>query len=225
MGETKRLAILVIATLIIGIAGLALVTLLPPFFEGDLVVTSYEATLYGNGTLTEHYTYEVKNSGEYHMLYRSWEEPLLFTTPAQPSVMMVSATPPPGAIAYAKDNSGTVKVFGDSSAASYTSIIGQSAQDNEVGIYNPGSFAAGQYTVDYTYILYPPIEYDGTTTHLNLKFAGQSHIPYHAVTIAVPADGIQQVFAYPPAMSRFCREIPIHSGAVQQQMKILPSRC
>ncbi len=80
MGETKQLAFLVIACLIIGGAGLVLVTVLPPLFEGDLTVTSYEATLYGNGTLTEHYTYEVKTSGEYHMLYRSWEEPLLFTT-------------------------------------------------------------------------------------------------------------------------------------------------
>ncbi len=86
-------------------------------------------------------------------------------------------------------------------AASYRSTISQSAQNDEVGIYNPGSFAAGQYTVDYTYLLYPPIEYDTGVTHLNLKFAGQSHIPYHAVTITVPAEGVQQVFAYPPAMS------------------------
>ena len=155
MGEIKQLAILVIACLIIGIVGIVLVAVLPPVFEGDLAVSSYEATLYGNGTLTEQYTYDVKTSGEYHMLYRSWEEPLLFTTPAQPSVMMVSATPPAGTIAYAKDDSGNVVVYGDSSAAAYTSAIGRSAQNDEVGIYSPNSFAAGQYTVAYTYVLYP----------------------------------------------------------------------
>ena len=200
MGEIKQLAVLVTACLIIGVIGIVLSTVLPPLFEGDLTVSSYTATLYDNGTLTERYTYDVKTSGEYHMLYRSWEEPLLFTTPAQPSVEIVSATPPSGTIAYAKDDSGNVAVYGDSSAASYASIIGRSAQDDEAGIFSPGSFAAGQYTVAYTYVLYPPIEFDGSTTHLNLKFAGQSHIPYHDITIMVPADGIQQVFAYPPTL-------------------------
>ena len=201
MGETKQLGILVIVCLIIGIIGIVLVTILPPLFEGDLTVSSYAATLYDNGTLTEQYTYDVKTSGEYHMLYRSWEEPLLFSVPTQPSVMMVSAIPPPGTVAYAQDDSGTVTIYGDASAASYKTAIGQSAQNDEVGIYNPGSFSAGQYTVLYTYILYPPIEYDTGVTHLNLKFAGLSHVPYYAVTITVPADSIQQVFAYPPTMS------------------------
>jgi len=143
MGETKQLAILIIVCLIIGIICIVLVTMLPPLFEGDLTVSSYAATLYDNGTLTEQYTYDVKTSGEYHMLYRSWEEPLLFTVPTQPSVMMVSATPPPGTIAYAKDDRGTVAVYGDASAASYKSTIGQSAQNDEVGIYSPSSFAMG----------------------------------------------------------------------------------
>ena len=53
MGETKQLAILIIACLIIGIIGIVLVTMLPPLFEGDLTVSSYAATLYDNGTLTE----------------------------------------------------------------------------------------------------------------------------------------------------------------------------
>ena len=159
MGEIKQLAVLVTACLIIGVIGIALSIVLPPLFEGDLTVSSYAATLYENGTLTEHYTYDVKTSGEYHMLYRSWEEPLLFTTPAQPSVEIVSAVPPPGTIAYAKDDSGNVAVYGDSSAGAYTSTIGRSAQDDEAGIFSPGSFAAGQYTVAYTYVLYPPIEY------------------------------------------------------------------
>ena len=65
MGETKQLAALVIATLVIGIIGLVLVALIPPLFEGDLVVSSYQATLYHNGTLHEQYTYNVEYSGGY----------------------------------------------------------------------------------------------------------------------------------------------------------------
>jgi uncharacterized membrane protein len=225
MGDSKQLALVVIAGLLIGGIGIALVTIIPPFFEGDLSVRSYAATLYDNGTLTEQYTYDVKTSGEYHMLYRSWEEPLLFTTPTKSSVIMVSATPPPGTVAYARDDSGNMAVYGDASAASYKSTIGQSAQNNEVGIYNPGSFAAGQYTVAYTYVLYPPIEYDTGITHLNLKFAGQSHVPYHTMTITVPANGIQQVFAYPPSLNTaLSGNTYIFTGA-GLRMKMLPSRC
>ena len=162
-----------------------------------LSVSSYEATLYDNGTFTEQYTYDVKISGKYHMLYRSWEEPLLFTTPTQPSVMIVSVSPLSGGIGYAKDDSGNVVVYGDSSATSYKSTIDQSAQNDEVGIYSSGFFPAGQYTVAYTYVLYPQIEYEGGTNHFNLKLAGRSHIPYNNIKITIRADGIQQVFAYP----------------------------
>ena len=80
MGETKQLAVLIIAALVAGIIGLLVITVVPPLFEGDLVVDSYTAVLYENGTLTEQYTYIVKNPGEYRMLYRSWEAPLVFTT-------------------------------------------------------------------------------------------------------------------------------------------------
>ena len=46
----------------------------------------------------------------------------------------------------------------------------------------------------------PPLEYDTTTTHLNLKLAGETHIPYRNVKITIPAKGIDQVYAYPPSM-------------------------
>jgi uncharacterized membrane protein len=200
MNERKQLSLVVGAGLIIGITAIILVTVLPPLFEGDLVVSSYAATLYENGTLTEQYTYDVKTSGTYHMLYRSWEEPLVFTVPVTPSVMMVSAVPPPGTVGYAIDGTGAVSVFGDTPAAAYQSAIGQSARRDEVGIFSPGSFSAGQYTVMYTYVLYPPVEYNTNATHLNLKLAGRSHIPYYAIRITVPADGIQSIHASPPSL-------------------------
>ena len=84
MGETRQLATLVIASLVIGIIGLFLVVAVPPFFEGNLVVDTYDATLYENGTLHEQYTYDVRTSGEYRMLYRSWEAPLSFISITQP---------------------------------------------------------------------------------------------------------------------------------------------
>jgi len=56
VSEIKQLVSLVIVTLVLGIVGLVLVTLIPPLFEGDLVVDSYNAVLYEHGTLTEQYT-------------------------------------------------------------------------------------------------------------------------------------------------------------------------
>ncbi len=201
MSETKQLAVLVIASLVLGILGLALVTAIPSFFEGNLVVDSYDAVLYQNGTLTEHYTYDVKTSGQYRMLYRSWEAPLTFTPVSYPSVEIISASPPQGTVAYAKNDTGSVIVYGDSSKGISKSTISQLALTNEAGIFKPDYFNAGQYTVGYTYVLHPPIEYDSASTHLNLKLAGTNHIPYRSIKITVPADSVQQVFVYPPAMS------------------------
>jgi uncharacterized membrane protein len=201
VSEIKQLVSLFIATLVLGIIGLVLVTVIPPLFEGDLVVDSYIAVLHENGTLTEQYTYDVKTSGQYHMLYRLWEAPLTFTPRNQPSVEINSAIPPTGTVAYAKDDTGSVIVYGDSTGAVSKSTISQLAQTNEVGIFKPDYFNAGQFTVGYTYLLHPPIEYDSGTTHLNLKFAGENHIPYRTIKITVPAGSVQQVFTYPPSMS------------------------
>ena len=55
-------------------------------------------------------------------------------------------------------------------------------------------------TAEYTYVVNPPLEYDSTTTHLNLKLAGESHIPYRDVKVTIPARGIDQVYVYPPLM-------------------------
>ncbi len=104
--KLQQLAVLVIASLVLGILGLALVTAIPSLFEGNLVVDSYDAVLYENGTLTEHYTYDVKTSGQYRMLYRSWEAPLTFAPVPHPSVEIRSASPPDGTVAYAKNDSG-----------------------------------------------------------------------------------------------------------------------
>ena len=84
----------------------------------------------------------------------------------------------PVTIGYAKDEEGNVNVIGVAEDSSIKATIRNLAETNEVGIYKPDYFNEGKYSVAYTYILHPPIEYDSTTSHLNLKFAGGSHIPY-----------------------------------------------
>ncbi len=109
MGETRQLAGLVVIGLVIGIIGLVVASAVPPLFAGDLVVDSYDATLMSNGTLTEHYTYNVHTSGEYRMLFRSWDAPLVFSTPSSSAVQFISAEAPGGATWYAKASDDTLR--------------------------------------------------------------------------------------------------------------------
>jgi len=201
VSETKQLAVLVIASLVLGIIGLVLVTVVPPLFEGNLVVDSYDAVLYENGTLAERYTYDVRMSGEYRMLFRSWQAPLTYSSGSSSSVQFVSANPPSGTIGYAKDEGGNVNVIGVPEDSSIKATIGNLAETNEVGIFKPDYFNQGKYSADYTYILHPPIEYDTTASHLNLKFAGAGHIPYRNVRISMPANNAEEVFVYPPMLN------------------------
>jgi len=74
------------AGLAIGLVTLILISVLAPLFAGSLAVSSYEAVLYENGTLSEQYTYHVGSSSEYSMLYRYWEAPLTLNDSTQPYV-------------------------------------------------------------------------------------------------------------------------------------------
>ena len=150
MGETRQLAWLVGISLALGIIGLVIVTLAPPLFEGNLVVDRYEASLQDNGILTESYTYDVKSSGEYRMLYRSWEAPLTLKGSTVPNVQFVALQAPQGTIGYIKDNRGDVTIPGASGTIPAQYAIGSLAERNEAGIYKASYFDAGAYTAGYS---------------------------------------------------------------------------
>ena len=87
-----------------------------------------------------------------------------------------------------------------SDSSSLKTTIRNLAETNEVGIFRPEYYNQGKYSVEYTYLLHPPIEYDTTASHLNLKFAGASHIAYRNVKIIVPSGEVEQLYVYPPLM-------------------------
>ena len=124
---------------------------------------------------------------------------LIFAGSTEPYIQFVSIDPPTGSIGYAKDAASAVSITG-SSDPSVKDEIGRLADTSEVGIFNPAYYAAGTYTVQATYVVHPPIEDDGTTAHLNFKFAGSDHIPYNDIRITVPADGVNQIYVYPPTL-------------------------
>ena len=158
------------------------------------------------------------------MLYRSWEAPLVFAGSTEPYIQFVSIDPPAGSIGYAKDAASAVSITG-SSDPSVKDEIGRLADTSEVGIFNPAYYAAGTYTVQATYIVHPPIEDDGTTAHLNFKFAGSDHIPYNDIRITVPADGVNQIYVYPPLFIQKRPGILTRSPAVLRETRTSRLKC
>jgi len=196
--EKKQIAILIAVAFGIGISACILAIAIPGLFEGDLVIAEYTAELGENGTFTERYVYEVKVPGRYRMLFRYWEDPLSTGPLGSPSIRFRDMEMPPGTIGYIKEFDSTVSLFGSSDPA-VTSFIRQMAENSEVGIYNPLYFPAGQYEVTYRYTLHPPLEYDQTDAHLNLRLVDR-HIPYRNLTITVPARFVEKVFPHPPSL-------------------------
>ena len=94
----------------------------------------------------------------------------------------------------AKNYVGDVVVYGDSK---YKYTIDSLAYTNEVGAYNPSYYNKGKYTLEYKYILRPPIQYDDEFSHLNLKFL-REHIPIKKFKIILPKEYIVKIYPHPP---------------------------
>ena len=185
MSELKQIVSLVIISLLVAAGLIFLAGALPGWIEGDLVVSHYDAVLYENGTLAEHYDYDVKNSGQYRMLYRFWEAPLVTTPLGKPSIEFVSLTNPPGTTGYVKDAGSSVTIVGSGGDQDQKGKIKQLAELNEMGAFQPSYFNAGTYTLETVVVVHPPLEYDGLDAHLNLKLVDR-HIPYRDIRIAIP---------------------------------------
>ena len=215
--ERQQIIILFAITLLVGVLAVAGATALPGLFQGDLDVQHYDAVFYEDGTLIESYTYDVRAAGEYRMLFRYWDAPLTFTAIDQPHIEFIGMTPPPGTIGYIKDADGEVRTAAGNPTPSDVEVIRDLALANEVGLFNPGYFEPGTYTVEYRYRVRPPIEYDEEWAHLNLKLVDE-HVPFRDVRITLPFAGdIEEVYTHPPTLNieRTAEAIVITGSASQ----------
>lgn len=142
--ERQQILTLLAVTLVIGgVLAAVGANALPALFRGgDLEVGHYDAVFYENGTLVERYTYDVRAAGEYRMLFRYWDAPLVFSAIDRPHIEFVGMiAPPPGTIGYVKDDrGGEVRIAaGISTSSDISTIRGGLAFDNEVGLYNPAT--------------------------------------------------------------------------------------
>lgn len=198
LSEKQQVAALVAITLAIGVLAFTGASALPGFLEGDLVVREYEAAFSANGTLVEEYTYDVRQSGEYRMLFRFWDAPLTFEPLNRPYISFLGLTAPGGTTGYVKDHTGQVRIVGSADPGE-VAVIRDLAFENEVGAYNPGYFPAGSYPLEYRFVVHPPIEYDDDWAHLNLRLVDE-HVPYENVRITIPATFVEEVFLHPPTL-------------------------
>ncbi|WP_317064110.1 DUF2207 domain-containing protein [Methanoculleus caldifontis] len=200
MTERQQIIILVAITLLAGVLAVAGALALPDLLRGSLEVQDYDAVFYENGTFIERYTYDVRSAGEYRMLFRYWDAPLTFAAVDRPHIEFVQMTAPPGTIGYVRNAEGEVRTAAGNPSPSDLAVIRDLAFENEVGLYNPGYFAPGTYTVEYHYRIRPPIEHDDQWAHLNLRLVDE-HVPYRNLRIALPFAGyIEEVYTHPPTL-------------------------
>lgn len=198
MNEKNQIRILLIITL-----GIALAINIAPSldaFEGDAVVSDYSAVFYSDGTLEETFTYKINVEGK-RFLFRFWEDRLSMTQIPSAHIMLVDIEAPQGTIRYVKTYTGQLSSFDDSNA-DILFQIDQLAYNNEAGAFKPGGYEIGEYTVKYTYLVKPPLEYDDEYAHLNLKLATE-HLPYKKVRVAFENPGyILNSYPHPPTLRR-----------------------
>ncbi len=201
MTERQQILILVAITLLVGVLAVAGAAALPGLFQGNLDVQHYDAVFFENGTLVERYTYDVHAAGEYRMLFRYWDAPLTFAAIDRPHIEFLGMTAPPGTVGYVKDSGGEVRTAAGTASPEDLATIRDLALENEVGLFNPGYFTPGTYTVEYRYRVRPPVEYDNQWAHLNLKLVDE-HVPYRDLRITLPFAGdIEEVYTHPPTLN------------------------
>ncbi len=188
MKEPLQIIILSIIALAIAFGGGAILDFYK--YGGDLYISSYEVYFSPDGTLNENYEYAV--SGDYRMLYRIWKSPLFYRENfSEPYIKVMDINCP--YIPYVKDYYG--RVF----SPSHQEEIAMLALHNEVGCFNPEGYETGKYRIEYRYMIYPPVYYDGSIYHINIKLADE-HIPYKDVAIRIDNSSgeIVKIYPHPP---------------------------
>lgn len=211
MDEQKTLYIILFALLIVGIIGIGYVLLSSsPNFEGPLTLSLYNATVVvdKNILLSENNYYVVKNA-EYRMLYRSWNDKLLYKLGnyskevlEYPHIKVINLKSyDKNVVDYPYIVDANYELYTnapDNIRLKLANILRENYVSNEVGFYNPNKYTDGIYHKEYDFSIYPPVEYDKNTEHVNLKL-GNKHVPYKKVYITIydKNNDILKLFAHP----------------------------
>ena len=195
MGEGGRL--LTVLGILYGIAVLSvIVSGIDPRALTSEFTASYRAVIDLDETITlkESYFFDVRKGKRFSMLYRKWNDPLLYGGSMNSPHISVVTFGGDG-LPYLKDKDG--RVFAEGADEIALKEIGQRAEENEVGIFRREKFPEGEYRLFAEYEVYPPIREDDASSHINIKLADR-HIFYTDVEIII-RDGpsvIKEVFPH-----------------------------
>lgn len=171
-----------------------------------LAAKSYRADFYLNGTLKEDVVCDVRESGRYRMLYRSWKMPLAKENISRPYVELVKIEVPEASTPYIKDWRGDVMVLSPDGTfyerriydlwPAAAAILPQT-RANEAGYFAGPDSSRGS-SVEYIFGLHPLIECDEEHCRISLIMA-ESHLPYRRLQIALhdPNGSVVQLFSRP----------------------------
>ncbi len=147
--------------------------------------------------VNESYVYHLNTY--YHALYRRFKTPLFI--PGYTYGVKTPHVTLKGIESryweYAVDAFGRIALWNVPAYYTYPlrNLIASHARPNEAGIVSLNEFKPGNYRVNYSLVLYPPVQTDGIYYHVNLKLAGK-HVPYNHVRIRVT--GVQKLFVHFP---------------------------
>ncbi len=192
--ESKKAGIIIAVVTIISLLGLFLSEFdLRLLFKPLTADVYYRITLSSPIELSETYRFHVKDR-RFHVLFRNWEVPLTLKEKlSEPFVEVINENGTSDS--YVKDFRG--KLYGKFTSERSRKTALFYGRPNEVGIVDPDIFPPGDYKLNATYNLYPPIHTDGRFYHLNFKLAG-FHVPYRNVVIEIVPEKtkIVEVFSH-----------------------------
>ena len=190
MRETKELAMVLILMFLVGAGAYGVSYFIENTNLYGFSIEQYSAYLSENGTLYENYTYEIYKDYHYHMLYRTWDSPLLYVNESMECVQISKvylSYAGVKTIPYVKDYHGSVWLLNKSDYNSdYINYIAKKAKNSEAGVYAPDGFPAGHYQVKYVFRIKPTLLYDGKDYFFKF-FLAREHYKYWNVDIIFPS--------------------------------------
>lgn len=163
--------------------------------QEEIEITDYTVHFFNDGTLTESFTYHVNIPGKFYQIRRIFELPLTFQPIDQPHAVVIGGDTSPGVDWYVKEWNGNV-TFSNQSQEGRKKLVETASWENEIGIYLPSGYTAGDYSVEFTYDLHPSINVDEHYAYVKIRLP-ESTLPYGKVTIVLPAEYVEKLYPQP----------------------------
>lgn len=165
----------------------------------DLEITDYHVQLFNNGTLVERVTYRVNVPGKYYQIHRVFPLPLTFQPIDRPHAVVIGGDITPGADWYVKEWNGNVTIS-NQSLEGRKKLVETASRENELGMYLPSGYSAGDYYIEFTYDLHPSINVDEHYAFVKVRLP-ESKLPYGTVRILIPAEYVVELYPQPEDLS------------------------